>query len=223
MPSLLIFAIILQHALEKLDEIAHEDIDLPFDFSRSEDGESLLIYPEATNLPASQQFKNINQLSEKQKKRAEKCLTVHREEFRVTDEYHGKQAVSRIKNKLLPSIMSAIQGHFESLDEPVYKAMNFIDHSRWDYENINYAVDDIKLLTDHFSTTLVYGEFKLDAAVFEFHALKKLVKSRYQHFTHSSTLWKIVANKHHEQFPQILMLILSIKWASSSMEQGSSK
>ena len=75
---------------------------------------------------------------------------MHREEFKINDEHHGKQAVTRIKESLLPSIISAIRDRFESLDDPIYHAMNFIDHSRWDYEDSSYAIDDIKLLVGHF-------------------------------------------------------------------------
>ena len=82
----------LQQCLEKLDELAQEDIDLPFESTQDEDGR--LILPKATNLPATQQLKQTNQLSEKQTKRAEKCLTVHREKFEISNEYQGKQAVN---------------------------------------------------------------------------------------------------------------------------------
>ena len=58
----------LQQCLEKLDEFAQEDIDLPFESAQDEDGK-LMILPKTTNLPATQQFKQTNQLSEKQKKK----------------------------------------------------------------------------------------------------------------------------------------------------------
>ena len=57
----------LQQCLEKLDELAQEDTDLPFDSARDEDGK-LIILPNAINLPATQLFKQANQLSEEQKK-----------------------------------------------------------------------------------------------------------------------------------------------------------
>ena len=86
----------LQQCLEKLDEFAREDIDLPFESARDED-RKLMILPKAATLLATQQFKQINQVSEKQKKSAEKCLTVHREKFEISHEYQRKQAVNRIK------------------------------------------------------------------------------------------------------------------------------
>ena len=61
----------LQQCLEKLDELAQENTDLPFDSARDEDGK-LIILPKAINLPATQQFKQTNQLSEEQKKNAQK-------------------------------------------------------------------------------------------------------------------------------------------------------
>ena len=56
----------LQQCLEKLDELEQEDIDLQFDSARDEDGKSIIL-PMAINLPATQQFKQTNQLSEEQK------------------------------------------------------------------------------------------------------------------------------------------------------------
>ena len=61
----------LQQCLEKLDEFAQEDIDLPFENAQDEDGK-LMILPKTTNLAATQQFKQTNQLSEKQKKKKKK-------------------------------------------------------------------------------------------------------------------------------------------------------
>ena len=61
----------MQQCLGKLDEFAQEDIDLPFDSARDEDGK-LMILSKATNLLATQQFKQTNQLSEKQKKTSRK-------------------------------------------------------------------------------------------------------------------------------------------------------
>ena len=101
--------------------------------------------------------------------------------------------------------------------------MNFIDHSRWDYNDSTYAIDDIKMLANHFSTMLIHTDFKLDAVIFEFHQLKELVKSRYQHFSHSTSLLTTVAYKHHDQYRHILFLveiILSMEWASSTVERG---
>ena len=49
----------LQQCLEKLDGFAQEDIDLPFESARDEDGK-LMILPKASNLPATQQFKQTN-------------------------------------------------------------------------------------------------------------------------------------------------------------------
>ena len=101
--------------------------------------------------------------------------------------------------------------------------MNFTDHSRWDYDDSTYAIDDIKMLANHFSTMLIHADFKLDAAIFEFQQLKKLVKSCYQHFSHSTRLWAMIASKYHDQYPHILLLveiILSMEWASSTVERG---
>ena len=81
----------LQECLEKLDEFAQEDIDSPFESAQDEDGK-LMILPKATNFPATQQFKQTNQLSEKQKnaqKNASPCIVKN-----------SKSAMSIKENKL---------------------------------------------------------------------------------------------------------------------------
>ena len=90
-------------------------------------------------------------------------------------------------------------------------------------DDSTYAIDEVKMLANHFSTTLIHTNFKLDAAITEFRQLKNLVKSCYQHFSHSTSLWKMIASKHHDQYPHILLLveiILSMEWASSTVERG---
>ena len=77
----------LEQCLEKLDEFTEEEVVLPFDATQSAGGQFLVISPKAKNLPTTQQFKNTNQLSKKQRRRAEKCLTIHREEFNISHEY----------------------------------------------------------------------------------------------------------------------------------------
>ena len=141
----------LQQCLEKVVEFEQEDIDLPFESAQDEDGK-LIILPKATNLPATQQLKQTNQLSEKQgKKSAEKCLTVHCEKFQIRNEYQGKQAVNLIKETLQLSVKSAIRDRLASLEDAENNAMNFIDHSRWDYDDSTYAIHDIKMLANHFN------------------------------------------------------------------------
>ena len=57
----------LQQCLEKLDEYAQEDIDLPFENAQDEDGK-LMILPKATNLPATQQLKQIRKANKTRRK-----------------------------------------------------------------------------------------------------------------------------------------------------------
>ena len=57
----------LQQCLEKLDEYAQEDVDLPFENTQDEDGK-LMILPKATNLPATQQLKQIRKANKTHRK-----------------------------------------------------------------------------------------------------------------------------------------------------------
>ena len=211
----------IRDVLDKLEGLQNEEITLPFDCDENEDG-NIYITPVATNLPASQQFKKLNQLTEKQKAHAEKCLTIHRERFVVKEVINGKHAVERIKNVLLPSVIDSIQGRLESFEGEIFKAMEIIDHHRWDHQNSDYGIQDIRVIATHFEKPLSHHNFKLDNALYEFRELKRLVKIRYHHFTHAYSLWEKIFSIHHEKFPHILSIIeiiLAMEWASSTVER----
>ena len=115
------------------------------------------IYLQHSNLS-----KQINDLKSKKTHRK----MPHRTSWKIWNqhEHHRKQAVNWIKETLLLSVKSAIRDRLASLEDAEYNAINFIDHSRWDYDDSTYAIDDIKILANHFSTMLIHTDFKLDAA-----------------------------------------------------------
>ena len=69
---------------EKIMELQSSECKLPFPSVTDEDG-NVKINTAATNLPANQNFKNQNQLSEKQKAQALKCITIHKESITVKE------------------------------------------------------------------------------------------------------------------------------------------
>ena len=68
-------------------------------------------FQQATNFQptfsASHKFKK--ELSQKERAKAAKCLTVRRKEFVITHAHQKKQAVKRIKENLLPNIQKCIK------------------------------------------------------------------------------------------------------------------
>lgn len=209
----------MKETLDNLEELESLAVDLPFE-AEERDG-TAFITPTATNLPASQKFKD--DLSQKERAKAAKCLTIHREEFIVTNVHQGKQAVRRIKENLLPNIQKCIKDRFSTFSDPIFEAMCIIDCFRWDYDDSNYGVKEIKLLSEHFSEPLSQHKFKLDSAIFEFREVKKLVKSRYRQLSHSSMVWDAIFKHHNVKFGHILLLaelIIVMEWASSTVERG---
>ena len=77
---------------------------------------------------------------------------MHCEKFEISNEYQGKQVVNPIKETLLLSVKSAICDCLASLEDAEWNAMNFIDHSRWDYDDSTHAIDDIEMLPNHFNS-----------------------------------------------------------------------
>ena len=117
---------------------------------------------------ANQTFKNHDQLSEKQKAKALKCITIHKESIAVKKVFQGKQDVKRIQNNLLPMINNCISQRFESFDDEIFKAMAVVDHHRWDFEGSNYGIKDIKVIADYFKSFLAYHKYDHQAAILEF-------------------------------------------------------
>ena len=188
----------------------------------SENGE-MVIKVEATNLLATQRFKDTNKLSEKERARVEKSLEVHRKEYTVKNVFQGRQKLKSIKDTLLPAIIDHINCRFASFVGQIYESISrIIDHHRWDLSDTSAEDKNIKDVADHFSIPLQMKGFKHDHTVLEFKALKKLVKNRYHHLG-SGAMWQSVISKYHTTYPNIFLvieLILSIMWASSVVERG---
>ena len=188
--------------LDSLEELKRLDVDLPFEVEER-DGNAY-ITPTATYLPASQKFKE--EISQKECTKAAKCLTVHREEFVITHAHQGKQAVKRIKENLLLIIQKCIKDQFSTFSDLIFEAMCIIDCFRWDYDNSNYGVKEIKIISEHFCQSLLQHKFKADLAIYEFRELKKLVKSHYCQLSHLSMIWDATFKHHSVKFRHILLL-----------------
>ena len=193
----------MKETLDSFEELKRLDVDLPFE-AEERDGDAY-ITPTPTNLPASQKFSE--ELSQKEGANAVKCLTVHREEFVITHAHQGKQAVKGIKENLLPNKQKCIEDRFSTFSGLIFEAMCIIDCFRWDYDDNNYGVKEIKIISDHFLQPLLQHKFKVDRAIYEFRELKKLVKSRYRQLSHSSMIWDTIFKHHTVKFGHILLLV----------------
>ena len=137
--------------------------------------------------------------------------------------FQGKQDVRCIQNNLLPLINNCISQRFESFYNEVFKALSVVDHHRWDCEDSNYSIKDIKVIADYFKSSLAYHKYDRQDAILEFRQLKKFVKAKYHHFMHSSSLWEVIYQQHNEAHPNILLIIeilLVISFSSSNIEHG---
>ena len=188
----------MEETLDSLEELKSLDVDLPFK-AEERNGNGHYIAPTATNLPASQKFKEEHV-------RDAKCFTVHREEFVITHAHQRKQAVKGIKENLLPNIQKCIEDQFSTFSESIFEAMCIIDCFRWDYDDINYGVLEIKIISEHFCQPLLQHKFKGDPAINEFRELKKLVESHYRQLSHSCMIWDAIFKHHSVKFDHILIL-----------------
>ena len=73
----------IKEGLEKLEEIAADAEELPFPVILSKEEDTLVIEAKSTNLPATQTFGEHNQLTEKQKAKAMKFVTIHKESITI--------------------------------------------------------------------------------------------------------------------------------------------
>ena len=73
----------IKEGLEKLEEIATDAEELPFPVIPNEEEDTLVIEAKSTYLPATQTFREHNQLTEKQKAKAMKFATIHKESITI--------------------------------------------------------------------------------------------------------------------------------------------
>ena len=206
----------IKDGVEKIRALQMEDeAELPFPAVEGEEGD-VKIQASATNLPATALFREKNQLTDEAKAKSQQLITIHRHEISVKKVFQGKQSVKKIRDNLLPLIADAIKNRFKSFEEDIYQAMYVIDHHRWDYENSNYGIEDIQLLSTHFFEPLEKYKFDLQASKFEFRQLKKLVNSKYRHLTYSTSLWRVIFQQHAQLFPNILLIMEIILCISTS-------
>ena len=85
-------------------------------------------------------------------------------------------------------MINDISQRFESFEDEIFKAMAVVDHHHWDFEDSNYGKNDIKVMADYFKSFLAYHKYNHQAAILEFWQLKKLVKAKYRHFMHLSSI-----------------------------------
>lgn len=146
-----------------------------------------------------------------------------RECFTVKKVAQGREAVKRIKQELIPGIVSHITNRMKSFDEEIFSAFKIADHSLWDYSNADYGVAEIKAIFSPFEDSLKSHGFSIDLALFEWRALKKVVRDKYQHFTNKVAMWKQLFIHYQVQFPHILLiieLVLVTPYSSASVERG---
>ena len=212
----------IKEGKEKITEFQANDTELPFPAIEQDDG-SLQINASSTNLPANQTFKEKMQLTEKQKAKALKFVTIHRESINIKYVHQGKQAIGHIRNQLLPAINDCITERFKSFEEPVFQAMVITDHHRWDFDDHNYGIKEIEVLVDHFTEPLQFHNFNLQASNYEFRQLKKLVRSKYYHMELPTSMWNKIFQQHNDSYPNILLvmeIILCLSCSSSNVERG---
>ena len=101
-----------------------------------------MILPKATNLPATQQFKQTNQLPPLKAKKLQKNASSYIEK-------NSKSAMSIKENQLSIELK---------------KPSCFLQNQ--DGTTMIVHMHDIKMLANHFSTMLIHTDFKLDAAIF---------------------------------------------------------
>ena len=89
-------------------------------------------------------------------------------------------------------MIESITHCFESFEDDVFQSMVIVDHHRWDYENANYRINEINSLANHFSKSLKFHDFNLQAALFEFRQLKKLGHGKYSHMQQPTLLWNVI-------------------------------
>ena len=153
---------------QKLTDIAESQVNLPFD-AKEDSSDSVVITAKATNMPATLAFREKNgNLTEKEKTQLEKFTNVAHQQYTVKRVKEGKQAVVRIKEKLLPKITECMEKRFESFNDEIYESLSIADYTSWDMDEDKFGMDKIAKLSDHFREPLSVHGFSFDRACYEF-------------------------------------------------------
>ncbi|XP_041356519.1 uncharacterized protein LOC121373808 [Gigantopelta aegis] len=214
----------MAEAIRHLNELAESEVDLPFEAKIGED-DSVMIYAKATNLPVTQAFREKHQLTEKIKKRVAQLTQVTKQEVRLKNVKQGQDSVKRIKDKLIPAVINAIDPRlvpFQS-EEDIYNSVQLADHSTWDFDDNLFGMDKIKKLSEHFHVCLEFHGYNMSKAMSEFLQLKALIRQKYRNHINKLQVWKAIFVHFGGKFPHILLLIelcLSLAWSSSTVELG---
>ncbi|KAK6171748.1 hypothetical protein SNE40_018183 [Patella caerulea] len=213
----------LKSTVDELNDLIQSTEDLPFNSTPTDDGLGVVITPESTDLPATLKFKEMNKLSEKQKDKLEKHVTVVKEKFTLKNVARGKAKANRIKAQLIPAITDTLNTRLESFNEPIFQAYKIADHSQWDPADADYGKAEIICIGTHFRTSLSFHKYSQDMALVEWKGIRKLVSSKFNHFKNSIMLWQQIFRHHHTEFPHILLvieIILTTGISSSTVERG---
>ena len=178
----------MKKPLVRLEELKSLDVDLPFEVEES-DGNAY-ITSIATNLPASQ--KCNEELSQKECAKAAALQFIGRSSS-LPIPYSSRKTGCEKNQREPPAKSTKI--HRRSILN-ILEAMCIIVCFRWDYDDSNYGVKEMKIISEHFRQPLLQHKFKVDPAIYEFRELKKLVNSRYCQLSHSCMIWDAIF-KHH--------------------------
>ena len=150
----------MKKPLVRLEELKSLDVDLPFEVEES-DGNAY-ITSVATNLPASQKFNK--ELSQKECAKAAALQFIGRS-LLLPIPYSSRKTGCEKNQREPPAKSTKI--HRRSILN-ILEAMCIIDCFRWDYDDSNYGVKEIKIISEHFRQPLLQHKFKVDPAIYEF-------------------------------------------------------
>ena len=188
----------MKKTLVSLEELKSLDVDLPFEVEER-DG-NVYITSIAANLPASQKFNE--ELSHKEFAKAAALQFIGRS-LLLPIPYSSRKTGCEKNQREPPAKSTKI--HRRSILN-ILEFMCIIDCFRWDYDDSDYRVKEIKIISEHFCQPLLQHKFKGDPAINEFRELKRLVESHYRQLSHSCMIWDAIFKHHSVKFDHILIL-----------------
>ena len=122
--------------------------------------------------------------------------------------------------------MNTYRARFESFNDPIFKAMLWMNPANWDISNPKYGLSHIRFVGFHFKTPLNESNFSIENIDNEWKSFKRLCTRNYPNIKSPLAFWQRILTYHGEEFSNVCLIgeiCLTIEVSNSTVERGFSK
>ena len=163
---------VLKNCSDNLNEIMEKELELPqtpyFSCStpESEEADTVIMKVTASNLPSTVTERKRSRLNDKQiQNLSKKIVVTNKQEFKLSSVTQGQATVTSVKSNLVKSIQTCMEQRFSTLvQDDTINSMVIADHTRWDIGDIDYGMNHIECVSQHFEDVLKLYKYNVREA-----------------------------------------------------------